>query len=107
MSGPFPYRVRYQSTGSKLLFFFTFSAVQPNHIFCAGEEEIQLSVAKLTAVHDDLSEEDICLEIPHLSRHLQAAEINLEKLSTGLYCNSYSLSSSGTLLSHYHILYWL
>ena len=57
----------------------TFSAVQPDHIICANDEEIQLSVTKLTAVYDELSEEDLCLEIPRLRRHLQAAEINLEE----------------------------
>ena len=57
----------------------TFSAVQPDHIICANDEEIQLSVTKLTAVYDELSEEDLCLEIPPLRRHLQAAEINLKE----------------------------
>jgi hypothetical protein len=56
----------------------TFCAVQPDHIVCANDEEIQLSVAKLTAAYDELSQEDLCLEIPRLRRHLQAAEINLE-----------------------------
>ncbi len=57
----------------------TFCAVQPDHIICASDEEIQLYVAKVTAVYDELSEEDLCLEIPRLRRHLQAAEINLEE----------------------------
>jgi hypothetical protein len=57
----------------------TFSAVQPDHIICANDEEIQLSVTKLTVVYDEQSEEDLCLEIPCLRRHLQAAEINLEE----------------------------
>lgn len=39
----------------------TFSAVQPDHIICANDEEIQLSVTKLTAVYDELSKEDLCL----------------------------------------------
>jgi hypothetical protein len=55
-----------------------FCAVQPDHIICANDEEIQLSVANLTAAYDELSQEDLCLEIPRLRRHLQAAEINLE-----------------------------
>lgn len=57
----------------------TFCAVQSDHIICAKDEEIQLSVAKLTAVYDELSEEELCLEIPRLRQHLQAAEINLEE----------------------------
>ena len=49
----------------------TFCAVQPGHIICANDKEIQLSVAKLTTVYDELSKEDIYLEIPRLRQHLQ------------------------------------
>jgi hypothetical protein len=67
-------------TGGKAVndILLTFRAVQPGHIICANDEEIQLSVAKLTAAYDELSQEDLCLEIPRLRRHLQAAEIHLE-----------------------------
>jgi len=57
----------------------TFCAVQPDSLICANNEEMQFSVAKLTAVYEELSQEDLCLEIPRLRRHLQAAEINLEE----------------------------
>jgi hypothetical protein len=83
----------------------TFCAVQPDHIICANDEEIQLSVAKLIAAYDELFQEDLCLEIPRLGRHLQAAEINLEAAKHWTVLrSSYSLSSSGTWLSHCHIL---
>jgi len=57
----------------------TLCAIQPDNIICANDEEIQLSVAKLTAVYDEPSAEDLCLEIPRLRRHLQAAKINVEE----------------------------
>jgi len=57
----------------------TFCVVQPDSLICANNEEIQLSVAKLITVYDELSQEELCLEIPRLRRHLQAADINLEE----------------------------
>ena len=44
----------------------TFCVVQPDSPICANNEEIQLSVAKLITVYDELSQEELCLEIPRL-----------------------------------------
>jgi hypothetical protein len=57
----------------------TFCAIQPVPLISASDEEVRSTVARLAAVYDELSNEDLRMEIPRLRRHLQAAEISLEE----------------------------
>ena len=43
-----------------------FEAVQPKNLLLAGEEELLLSVPKLTSFYDELSKDEILKEIPRL-----------------------------------------
>ena len=52
--------------------------VQVNSLIAASEEELKVSIPKLTTFYDEVSESTLLIEIPRLRRHLKAAEINLE-----------------------------
>ncbi|XP_012562106.1 uncharacterized protein LOC105847230 [Hydra vulgaris] len=43
-----------------------------------NEEDLTLSIKKLTSFYDEISHDELILEIPRLKRHLKAAGINLE-----------------------------
>ena len=47
-----------------------FEAVQSQSLLSASEEELLVSVPKLTSFYDELSEDELLKEIPRLSRHL-------------------------------------
>jgi len=53
-----------------------FEAVQTKSLVSATEEELQESIPKLTTFYDEVSENELLLEIPRLRRHLKAAEID-------------------------------
>ena len=53
--------------------------VQVNSLISATEEELKVSIPKLTTFYDEVSESALLIEIPRLRRHLKAAEINLEE----------------------------
>ena len=55
-----------------------FEAVQIKSLITASEEELNISVPKLTNFYDEISKEEIVMEIPRLRRHLRAAEMDLE-----------------------------
>jgi hypothetical protein len=55
-----------------------FEAVQTKSLISAIEEELLVSIRKLTTFYDELSEEELLLEIPRLRRHLKAVEIDQE-----------------------------
>ena len=56
-----------------------FEAVQLKYLLSASEEELLVSVPKLTSLYDELSKDEILKEIPWLRRHLKVADINLER----------------------------
>lgn len=56
-----------------------FEVVQAKSLLSATEEELLLSIPKLTDFYDELSEGELLMEIPRLRRHLKAADINLEE----------------------------
>ena len=56
-----------------------FESVQTKSILCATLEELNISVPKLTNFYDEISKDELLLEIPRLRRHLVAAGIDLEK----------------------------
>lgn len=56
-----------------------FEAVQAKSLMSATEEELLVSIPKLTSFYDELSEKQLLLEIPRLRRHLKAAEIDLKE----------------------------
>ena len=56
-----------------------FEAVQPKILLSASEEELLVSVPKLTFFYVELSEDELLKEIPRLRRHLKAADIDLKK----------------------------
>ena len=55
-----------------------FEAVQAKSLLSASEEELLVSVSKLTTFYDELSEVELLKEIPRLRRHLKAADIDLD-----------------------------
>lgn len=57
-----------------------FEAVQPKSLLSASEEELSVSVHKLTSFYDELSEDELLKEIPRLRRRLKAADIDLHGL---------------------------
>ena len=56
-----------------------FAAVQPKSLLSASQEELLVSVPKLTSFYDELSEDELLKEIPRFRRHLKAADIDLHK----------------------------
>ncbi|XP_063794591.1 zinc finger MYM-type protein 1-like [Pseudophryne corroboree] len=56
-----------------------FEAVQAKSLISATDEQLKVSVPKLTTFYDELSEDSLLIEIPRLRRHLKAANIDLEK----------------------------
>ena len=61
-----------------------YESVQTKSILCATLEELNISVPKLTNFYDEISKDELLLEIPRLRRHLVAAGIDLEKkIKTG------------------------
>ena len=48
-------------------------------MFTATEDELLVSIPKLTTFYDELSEGELLLEIPRLRRHLKAADFDLDK----------------------------
>ena len=56
-----------------------FEAVQAKSLLSATEEELLVSVPKLTTFYDELSEVEFLKEIPRLRRHLKAADIDIHK----------------------------
>lgn len=56
-----------------------FEAVQVKSLISATDEQLKLTIPKLTTFYDELSESALLLEIPRLRRHLKAASIYLEK----------------------------
>ena len=57
-----------------------YESVQTKSILCATLEELNISVPKLTNFYDEISKDELLLEIPRLRRHLVAAGIDLEKI---------------------------
>lgn len=56
-----------------------FGAVQPKSLLSASEEELLVSVPKLTSFYHELSKDELLKEIPRLRRYLKAANIDLHK----------------------------
>uniref|UniRef100_A0A0B7BPZ0 Uncharacterized protein n=1 Tax=Arion vulgaris TaxID=1028688 RepID=A0A0B7BPZ0_9EUPU len=56
-----------------------FEAVQAKSLLSATEEELLVSVPKLTTFYDELSGVELLKEIPRLRRHLKAADIDIHK----------------------------
>ena len=56
-----------------------FEVVQSKSLLSATEEELLVSVPKLTTFYDELCEVELLKEIPRLRRHLQGADIDLNK----------------------------
>lgn len=56
-----------------------FEAVQAKSLLSATEEELLVSVTKLTTFYDELSKDELLKEIPRLRRHMKAADIDLQK----------------------------
>lgn len=56
-----------------------FAAVQPKSLLSASQEELLVSVPKLTSFYDELSEDELLQEIQRFRRHLKAADIDLHK----------------------------
>uniref|UniRef100_A0A8C5PE46 TTF-type domain-containing protein n=1 Tax=Leptobrachium leishanense TaxID=445787 RepID=A0A8C5PE46_9ANUR len=56
-----------------------FESVQAKSLICAAEQELKMSIPKLTTFYDEVSESELLLEIPRLRRHLKAANINLDR----------------------------
>ena len=54
-------------------------AVQTKSLLSATEEELPVSVPKLTIFYDELSEVELLKEIPRLRRHMEAPDIDLHK----------------------------
>ena len=52
-----------------------FAAVQPKSLLSASQEELLVSVPKLTCFYDELTEDELLKEIARLRRHLRAADI--------------------------------
>ncbi|XP_053569321.1 LOW QUALITY PROTEIN: zinc finger MYM-type protein 1-like [Bombina bombina] len=57
-----------------------FEAVQAKSLISATEEELKVSIPKLSNFYDEVSESELFLEIPRLRRHLKAAQIDLEEV---------------------------
>ena len=53
--------------------------VKENSLISATEEELKVSILKLTTFYYEVSESALLIEIPRLRRHLRAPEINLEQ----------------------------
>ena len=51
---------------------------KPKSLVSASEEELLVSVSKLTTFYDELSEVELLKEIPRLRRHLKAGDIDLD-----------------------------
>ncbi|XP_056392625.1 zinc finger MYM-type protein 1-like [Hyla sarda] len=58
-----------------------FEAVQAKSLISATEEELKVSIPKLTNFYDEVSESELVLEIPRLRRHLTAAKLDLEEVT--------------------------
>ena len=56
-----------------------FESVQTKSILCATLEELNISIPKLTNFYDEISKNELLLEISRLRRHLVTARIDLEK----------------------------
>src|SRR6218665_2749244 len=56
-----------------------FEAVQVKSLLSATEEELLVSIPKLTTFYDELSEDELLTEIPRLRRHMRAANIEINK----------------------------
>ena len=56
-----------------------FEVVQSQSLLSAREEELLVSVPKLTSFYDELSEDELLKEIPRLRRHLKEADIDIQK----------------------------
>lgn len=54
-----------------------FEAVQVKSLISATEEELKVSIPKLTTFYDEVSESKLLIEMPMWRRHLKAAEIDL------------------------------
>ncbi|KAM9311655.1 zinc finger MYM-type protein 1-like [Gastrophryne carolinensis] len=58
-----------------------FEAIQAKSLISATEEELKVSIPKLTNFYDEVSESELLLEIPRLRRHLTAAKLDLDKVT--------------------------
>ena len=57
-----------------------FESIQSKSLVSATEEELKISIPKLTSFYDELSESELTIEIPRLRRHLKAAKFDLERV---------------------------
>ena len=55
-----------------------FEVVQTNSLLSAIEEELLVSVPKLTTFQDELSKVELLREIPRLRGHMKVANIDLQ-----------------------------
>ena len=58
---------------------YMFEVVQVKSLLSATEEELLVSIPKLTIFYDELSEAELLTEIPRLRRHTKAANIEINK----------------------------
>ena len=56
----------------------TFAAIQPHNMLSANEEQLQNSISSMTNIFNEISEEEVKVEIMRLRRHLEAAQITNE-----------------------------
>ncbi|XP_065664641.1 uncharacterized protein LOC136086277 [Hydra vulgaris] len=56
-----------------------FETVQAKSLLSAAEEELRVSVPKMTTFYDELSKVELLKEIPRLRRHMTAADVDIHK----------------------------
>ncbi len=56
----------------------TFAAIQPHNMISANEEQLQNSISRMTNIFNEISEEEVKVEIMRLRRQLEAAQITTE-----------------------------
>lgn len=56
-----------------------FEVLENNNLLLARDEQLKILVSKLTSFYDEVCEQEICLEIPRLRRHLKAANLDSSK----------------------------
>lgn len=57
-----------------------FGVIQTKNLVQATEEELEVMVSRLTVFYNEICKNEPVLEIPRLRRHLQAADVDLEKV---------------------------
>ncbi|RUM29574.1 MAG: hypothetical protein DSY42_06210 [Aquifex sp.] len=60
----------------------TFTVIQPHNLLSANEQQLQESISSMTKIFDEISEDEVKVEIVRLRRHLKAAKLTTEEVYT-------------------------